>query len=362
MAYRISSLVLAGLVSVGCSETSGGGSGGGGAGGGGGAPSCDASAVDGIQVTANDAYAFPSYAIDGCRLAYVAASGDLLVRDLSTGRDERVVDASESPRRPSMQGGTLAWEATEKSASAVRVRLGSGAPRTLTGSFDHAGEPRAASDAVVFTAWLGPDDLGDCDVMLYDVTAGSLSAVGTGPAQQRFADVSTTHVAYTDFSEDPDGTFNDDGHDLADIVLYDRTTKTQTAQKRPGKQAFPMLGASGKLTFLDWNAIHPEPKFSAYQVFVGDLGGQASDVLLADVENLSEFIRPTASGALVDWVNQKVTSSPALWRRPADLSQQATEVASIPNVAFVGPASSPTITVVATVDAHGTVALRGFAR
>jgi hypothetical protein len=360
MAYRILGWGLACLASVGCTGTGGGGSGGGG--GGGGAPACDASAVDGIRVTANDAYAFPSYAIDACRLAYIDASGDLVVRDLSTGRDERVVGASEAPRRPSLQGDTLAWEATEHGASAVRVRVGSGAPRTITGPFDHAGEPRAAADAVVFTAWLGPDDLGDCDVMLYDVATSSVSAVGTGPAQQRFADVSTSHVAYTDFSEDPDGRFDNDGMDLADIVVFDRMTKTKEVRKRPGKQAFPMLGASGKLTFLDWNAIHPEPKFSAYQVFVGDLGGQASDVLLADVENLTQFIRPTASGALVDWVNQKTVGVPALWRRPADLSTKAAEVASLPNVAFVGPASSPTITVVTTIDPHGTLALRGFAR
>ena len=69
----------------------------------------------------------------------------------------------------------------------------------------------------------------------------------------------------------------------ADIVLLDRRSATRTTRKKPGKQAFPMLGAAGKIATLDWNLVHPEPKLSAYELRVG---------LLADAEAPQRTVHP----------------------------------------------------------------------
>jgi hypothetical protein len=36
-----------------------------------------------------------------------------------------------------------------------------GSAQAVAGPFDHAGEPRATGDSVVFTAWLSADEIGD---------------------------------------------------------------------------------------------------------------------------------------------------------------------------------------------------------
>jgi hypothetical protein len=353
-------LVLALLVAAsglaGCSSSSGG------SGGGGGAPSCDAKAVDGVEVQRGDPIAFPSYAVDGCSLAYVSRAGDLRLRDLATGHEDTLAPASEAPRRPAIHGVVVAWEATSAGASVVRF-VADGAPAvTVDGDFDHAGEPRAADDAVVFTAFATPDDQGDTDVMLVDVGSGAVSLVGGGVGQQRFADVSATHVAYTDFAEDPDGRFDGDGTDLADVVVVERATGHVTRRAKPGKQAFPMLGANGALAYLDWSSVHPEPKFQAYDIEVASIdAAPAADALLAHVQTVGAYVRPTASGALVDWIAQDDTGASALLRRPTDLSTAAERAASLSGFVSVGPAATGAFTVVSEDQSGGGV-LHGIAR
>jgi hypothetical protein len=136
----------------------------------------------------------------------------------------------------------------------VRVRAG-GANVSIVGSFDHAREPKASSDAVVFTGFLGTDDGSDSDVFLYDVAGKSVTQLQVEKGQQRFADVSAAHVAWSDFAEDPTGVYSGDGTSLADVVLYDRVTKKSQVIKLTGKQAFPMLAVSGSVGFLDWLAF-----------------------------------------------------------------------------------------------------------
>ena len=111
-----------------------------------------------------------------------------------------------------------------------------------TGSFDHAGEPRATTDAVVFTAWQGPKADSDTDVWLYDVQGPQLVVALQGAGQQRFADVSPTHVAVSDFSEDPDGIYDGDGTSLADIVVIERSTFKKAARSAKGQASFSAFG------------------------------------------------------------------------------------------------------------------------
>src|SRR5436305_11953808 len=62
-------------------------------------PTCDATGATGVQVSDKGLYGYPPYAADGCSLVYVAKSGELRLRDLASGRETVLDDASQSPRR-----------------------------------------------------------------------------------------------------------------------------------------------------------------------------------------------------------------------------------------------------------------------
>ena len=330
-------------------------------------PSCKAVSAGGIAVAATDPYGgtytlgYPPYAIDACSLAYIAPSGDLRLRDLSDGSERSLEAASAKPRRPAIAGDLAAWEATVDGRDVVRVLVGEGAI-TLEGAFDHAREPRVAGDTVVFTAWLGAGDAGDTDVLLHTPSTGAIDVVASGPGQQRFADVSATHVAWTDFAEDPDGAFGDDSGDAADIVVLDRATGVVTRREREGKQAFPELGAGGKIAYLDWGLVHPEPKFSAYDLRLGDLDGDGDD-LAAQIITHMPYLRPAARGSRLDWVSAtSLGGDLALMQRAVDLQSPPETVSLFENQSAFGPAVTETITLVGASLTDSVVTLRAFAR
>ncbi|WP_437593466.1 hypothetical protein [Sorangium sp. So ce1000] len=350
--------------------------------GGGGAPTtpspaaCDASAADGVVVSASYVHAdvpqapvAPPYAIDGCWLVYVAApeagavSGALKLRDLGTGDESLVAPAAEEPRRPALAGDVVVWEATENGTRVVRARRG-GETRTIPGPFDHAGEPRVAGDAVVLTGWLTADEAGDTDIFLYEPGQAEAVPIASGPGQQRFPDISATHVAFADFSEDPDGRFDEDARDLSDIVVYDRRTGRAAPRSREGKQAFPMLGAGEKIAYLEWAAVHPEPKLEQFDLRIGDIAAPASgDALAASIEQVSApYVLPAVRGELLEWVERPADGEASFRRRPADLSAPAAEVPGLSGLDLFGPSASATITVLGARSPGGALELRGIAR
>jgi len=330
-------------------------------------PVCADAKVEGITVASTDIYGFPyalgygPHALDRCSLVFVTAEGDLVARDLETGADVTLASAAEKPRRPAIAGGTLAWEATEAGRSVVRVSVNLGPPTTLSGAFDHAGEPRVAADAVVFTGWLSADPLGDTDIFISLLPATDASPVLAEPGQQRFPDISTTHIAFSDFSEDPDGRFDENATDVSDVVVVERATKKATRRERPGKQAFPLLGAEGRVAFLAWGPEHPEPKFSAYTLLVGDINGSEESAVAA-IQTLAPYVRPTARGAFLEWIEWSGGAPPKLLRRPADLSKDAVEVPEITGAELYAPVSSNSLTAVATRLPDGSMILASSPR
>lgn len=330
---------------------------------------CVATAAEGIEVAATDgsgangyALGYAPHAMAGCLLVYVHPDGSLRARDLARGGEETLAEAVEAPRRPTAFGGVVAWEALEAGQRVVRVRA-EGATRTVTGAFDHAGEPRAAGDAVVFTGWLSPDEAGDTDVFLYEPEKATAIAVASGPGQQRFSDVSATHVAFADFAEDADGRFDEDATDASDVVVIERDTGRTTRRARPGKQAFPLLGAEGRVVYLEWGPMHPEPKFSAYTLIVGDVreAGEA-DVTVVDIETAVPYVRPTAQGSSLEWVQWRRGASATLFRQPADLGAEATLVTGMEFVELHAPVAGEGMTVVAARAADGAMVIRAAAR
>ena len=317
-----------------------------------------------VQVTDDGWSMYPPYAVRGCRLAYVQrATRRLVLRDLKTGAEEFVTDVPATsdavPRRPTLGRDFVAWEVGAGNATAVRVFAG-GSTTTVSGTFDHAGEPRAASNAVVFTGWNVADANGDTDVFMYMVGTGETVPVATGPAQQRFADANDTFVAFTDFAEDPDGRYDQNDTDLADIGIYDRTTKATTTRKNPGKDAFPVLASDDRFGYLHWGDVHPEPKFSAFGVRAGRVGTlAATDAALADVVNASRFVMPSGGSGSLEWIAPDTTGTEQLWRAPVDGTGAARSILTGTN--FFAPQSSAGMTVVA-VGGSGAPVLRSVAR
>lgn len=293
---------------------------------------------------------YPSYALEGCRLAYVAkGSQRLVVRDLTNGTERFVTDPpatpDDVPRRPTLGDGTVAWESGAPSASAVFVATNGGTVK-VTGSFDHASEPRAFGSVVVFTAWASADPLADTDVWLWDTKSSTASLVVGGPAQQRFADVNAKWVAFTDFSEDPDGRWDQNDTDLADVVLWNRATKAVTPRKIVGKEAFPVLVGDDLLGYVHWSDVHPEPKFQAFGVRGARVGADPStDVVVADVKDATRFWLPSGNGGTIDWIAPESLGGPELlWRAPVDGS--AVKKTILDGIFTGPPQSSPALTLV----------------
>ena len=254
---------------------------------------------------------------------------------------------SESPRRPTLSGEVLAWQSGEGSASVVRIAA-FGSVRTVTGPFDHAGEPRATTDAVVFTGWLGATEDSDTDVFLARSDGGPAELVLGGPGQQRFADVSPSHVAVSDFSEDSAGVYSGDGTRLSDLVLIDRTNAAGQRRKAAGKQAFPMLGASGRMVFLEWLGVHPVPKFQEYTLRSLELTALDTEpVTIASVRSDRPTVRPIARGNFVEWVERPLDQTSRLYRAELDKPPAPIAVSGLDGLELFAPAASKALTIIA---------------
>ena len=220
--------------------------------------------------------------------------------------------------------------------------------RTVTGAFDHAGEPRATSDAVVFTGWLGANDDGDTDVFLARAAGGLAELVAGGAGQQRFADVSETHVALSDFSEDPDGVYSGDGTSPSDLVVIERANGSVQRKQAPGKQAFPLLGVSGRVIFLEWIGVHPVPKFQEYTLRALELRAlDAEPVTLASVKSDRPTVRPVARAGFVEWVERQVDTASRLYRAELDRPGAPMTVSGLDGLELFAPAASNTTTIIA---------------
>jgi len=130
-----------------------------------------------------------------------------------------------------------------------------------------------------------------------------------GAGQQRFADISPSYVAVSDFSEDPAGRYAGDGTSLADVVLVDRTTGKAVRRQLPGKQAFPMLGSRESLLYLEWTEVHPVPKLQDYTIRAVPIATPSAAAReIAHVQSM-DAVRPTAAGGRVEWVARAASGS-----------------------------------------------------
>jgi hypothetical protein len=359
--------------SAGSGGTSAGGSGGsdaaieaggtGNAGSGGAGPSCELDDSSSLTVKAIDLAGYPPYAIDGCKLAYVSAeSGALVLRDLALGTEVEVAPAAESPRRPTLSGSMLAWQSGEGSASTVRISFG-GSVHTAAGAFAHAGEPHATADAVVFTGWLGPDESSDTDVFIWRDGGSAAELVLGGPGQQRFADVSPTHVAVSDFSEDPRGVYSGDGTSLSDLVVLDRKGGPVQRKNAAGKQAFPMLGARGRMVFLEWIGVHPVPKFQDYTIRALELTALGAEpVTIAHVMSDRPTVLPVTYGNFVEWVERPIESASRFYRAELGTAPVPIAVSGLEGLELFAPAASSALTVIAVQPLGGAPTLRALTR
>lgn len=308
-------------------------------------PACGALGAP-IKVIANDEYGYPPYSMHGCRLAYVdSISGNLVLRNLSDGNESTLETAASSPRRPVVASDAIAWEATVGTAKVVRVLYNNQTSTIQVPNYTDLGEPAAAAGIVVFTAFKTNAFDSDTDVFAYDAATGVVSPIATGPKQQRFAAVSDSIIAVTDFVEDPVGVFNGTGNDLADIGVYDRKAKNYTVRQHPGKDAFPAIVSGDVLAYLHWGDVHPEPKLEAYSVYTARINGAPStDTRIADVQNSLRYIRPSASSGQIEWVTS-FSGNSSLWR--SDLKAAPVSALNVTSETLLGSVSLESGTLIA---------------
>jgi len=287
--------------------------------------------VDSLLVAGVERAGYPPYAANDCALLYVASDGALWLREPGALSERVIADATERPARPSLAGPPndparlMAWESLRDQV--VRVRF-EGTTRSVLGNYHHSGQPRATSDAIALTAWSAADPHSDADILLYEPVSQGLTTISMDPGQQLFADVSPTQVVYSDFAEDPDQRFDDDGQDLANLVLVDRATHARQTLELTGKQAFPLFSDAGRIVYLSWALGHPEPKLSAYAIMSWDATSGAR-ALLAQIETQPPYVRPSVYGSTVEWVERPFGADERLMR----VQLQAAE----PRVAFAMP-------------------------
>jgi hypothetical protein len=279
-----------------------------------------------LSVANFDLFRYPPYASEGCRLVYLeqqfvgqAGTGILRLRQLDTGEEQILAEMQEQPKRPSISDSLVVWEAVEGGKSVVRVWK-NGQAITLQGNFDHAGEPRVSGNQVVFTSWSTSDPLSDTDVWFYSDSTQTMTKVASGPGQQRFADIAGKTVVYTDFSEDPDGVFNDDENDLADITAVELGTGSITPHPLPGKQAFPQVANDLQVVYMSWPEDHPEPKLQAYGLRLWNVGTKQFDLVIDDVSSLEQPTRPDVTGGLLVWISKTESTPYELKSMKLDLS------------------------------------------
>jgi len=314
-----------------------------------------------LEVADRDRFAYPPYASAACTLVYVAASGDLLERDLGSSVERVLAPATERPRRPTVTAEVVAWEADREGLPIVRVlRRSDGTTSAVEGPFVAAAEPRASGASVAFTGFTrgaaspaampssDPAALdGDSDVWLHDVASGRSTLALGGPGQQRFADLSGALLAVTDFVEDPDGRFDGNETDLADVVVLERASGRIARRALPGKQAFPMVDGD-RVAFLQWGEIHPEPKLSLFELRIGGaFGDPSADRTVARVESVRPAVRPVVSGGVLEWVASPSGES-RLWRAPADGAEPPRVAAELGDGLVLAPSPGGGFTLVAS--------------
>ena len=109
-----------------------------------------------------------------------------------------------------------------------------------------------------------------------------------------------------------------------------------------------MLAELGHVAYLDWNAVHPEPKFEAFKIRVGAQRGLVSeDRFVADVRHLGAPTLPIAAqGRTLEWVADTETGA-ALFRASVDGSRPATVVANSAKLSLATPSGTRAGTIVA---------------
>jgi hypothetical protein len=205
--------------------------------------------------------------------------------------------------------------------------------------YDHVDEPATATSIVVVTAWRTTASDSDTDVFAFDPTTSTLTPIVVAPKQQRFAAVSDTIVAVTDFTEDPIGAYTGSGNDLADIGVFTRASTSYVVRQRPGKDAFPVIVTNDILGYLHWGDVHPEPKLEAYTIYTGTIGADPlADTKIADVTNAYALERPSAKNGIIEWV-ATIQGSSSLWRANAASPSAPAAALTVTNESLLGSVS-----------------------
>ena len=236
-----------------------------------------------------------------------AEGGDLWVHTLSTGISEVLIDHEATQTDPALYGDILVWaDDREGDLDIWMMDLSVGTPMVLFGAPGDQDAPSIDGTRVVFVhRAVAPHTDLQADIWMMDLEDTSTATALTSDLfEQAYPHIQGDRVIWTDFRNDPDGTYNDFADPFennGDIIGYDLTLDEEfIVTNDPSKQLRPTIEGED-VVWLDWRGINPEPKYSEFQVYTRAISPEMT-------------LGPERLIAWSSW------ETPALWQRPSVLS------------------------------------------
>jgi beta propeller repeat protein len=236
-----------------------------------------------------------------------AEGGALWVHTLSTGESEVVAEHTAHQTDPALSGDILVW-ADDRGGDLDlwMVDLSGGEPMMLFGGPGDQDAPTIDGTRVAFVnRSVEPYTDKEADIWMIDLEDMSTAmALVSDLSEQSYPHIHGDRVIWTDFRNDPEGTYNDFADPFennGDIYGYDLTLDEEfIVTNDPSKQLRPTIEGED-VVWLDWRGINPEPKYSEFQVYTRAISPEMT-------------LGPERLIAWSSW------ETPALWQRPSVLS------------------------------------------
>ena len=216
----------------------------------------------------------------------VGLGGTIWVYDRSLGT-KRMLDttASAIQKDPVLDGTTVIWSDRRNGENFdLYVHdLTTGQTQALIVAPGDQDEPHLCGQRLVWIdRRLPPHEAAQREVWTLDISGQDEPRQLTeDEAEQTQPHCSGDRIVWTDYSADGDGVYlpiADPAANNGDIIGYDLSTDAVfVVTDHPSKQVRPAIHDS-RVVWLDWRGINPEPKYSAFKVFGGELDSELNVV------------------------------------------------------------------------------------
>ncbi|MGB0592509.1 MAG: hypothetical protein ACPGU1_22725 [Myxococcota bacterium] len=247
-----------------------------------------------------------------------AEGGALWVHTLSTGESEVVAEHTAHQTDPALSGDILVWADDRGGDQDLwMIDLSGGEPVMLFGGPGDQDAPTIDGTRVAFVnRSVEPYTDKEADIWMIDLEdMSTATALVSDLSEQSYPHIHGDRVIWTDFRNDPEGTYNDFADPFennGDIFGYDLTLDEEfIVTNDPSKQLRPTIEGED-VVWLDWRGINPEPKYSEFQVYTRAISpemtlGPERLIAWSSWETPALWQRPSVLGGVVAWIGMPET-------------------------------------------------------